>query len=118
MNQPQHHPGRPSRRPKSQESSPPDWHPYRVRRDPNRGGAPLTAPQRRILAALVHRCPRPGEEVTARVLHGDTRLRLGSLVLSLRHLATQRLVVEHPPESEGAESTFSPSLLGRTRVRG
>jgi hypothetical protein len=68
------------------------------------------------MAALVHRCPRPGDEVGARVLAGDTGLRLGSLVLSLRTMASRRLVIEHPAEIDGEETTFSPSLIGRSRL--
>ena len=96
----------------------PTWHPYRVTRDPSRCGPQLTRPQQAILSALVHRCPRPGDEVGARALAGDLGLRLGSLVLSLRHMVSARLVVEHPPESVDAEPTFSPSLVGRSRLNG
>jgi hypothetical protein len=96
----------------------PAWHPYRVTRDLSRCGPKLTAPQEAIMAALVHRCPRPGDEIGARVLAGDTGLRLGSLVVSLRTMAGKRLVVEHPAEAGDGEPTFSPSLIGRSRLSG
>jgi hypothetical protein len=96
----------------------PTWHPYRVTRDLTSCGPRLTAPQELILAALVHRCPRPGDEISARVLARDTGLRLGSLVLSLRTMAGKRLVVEHPAETDDAEPAFSPSLIGRARLNG
>ncbi len=92
------------------------WHPYRVRREPGRG-QPLTVKQQTILAALAHRCPRPGDEIGARTLAADTGLRLGSLVLSLRHLAGRRLVIEHPATADNEEPAYSPSLLGRARIK-
>ena len=93
------------------------WHPYRVTRPHGRTAAPLTAPQRACLEALVHHCPRPGCDVSARRVAGSAGLRLGSVVLTLRNLERQRLACEHPPASEDREPTWSPTLIGRSRVR-
>jgi hypothetical protein len=91
------------------------WQPYRVTRS-HRRGPRLTKPQQAILAALVHECPRPGDETLARAVADATKIRLGSVVVSLRNLARARLVVEHAAEIEGDEPTFAPSLIGRAAV--
>lgn len=102
----------------SRSTSPrPTWHPYRVTRGHDRRAAPLTAPQRACLEALVHLCPRPGSDVPAREVATCAGLRLGSVVLTLRNLDRQRLAAEHPPPCEDAEPTWSPTLFGRARVR-
>ena len=93
------------------------WHPYRVTRPHHRCAPPLTGPQAACLEALVHLCPRPGSDVSARAVAGSAGLRLGSVVLTLRNLDRLRLATEHPAESEDAESTWSPTLFGRARLR-
>ena len=94
----------------------PTWHPYRVTRGHDRA-TPLTNSQRACLDALVHLCPRPGSDVTARAVAASAGLRLGSVVLTLRNLDKQRLATEHPAESDEAEPTWSPTLFGRARIR-
>ncbi len=53
----------------------------------------------------------------ARAVAGSAGLRLGSVVLTLRNLERQRLAAEHPAPCEGGESTWSPTLFGRARIR-
>lgn len=93
----------------------PTWHPYRSTCGHDRRAARnLKGRQAEVLGALLHRCPRPGDEVSARVVSRDLGLRLGSLMLSLRSMAAQRLVVEHDADGE---PTFSPTLMGRALLR-
>jgi hypothetical protein len=93
------------------------WHPYRVTRRHDRCGAPLTPPQRAVLEALVHLCPRPGADACPRAVAGSAGLRFGSVVLTLRNLERHRLATEHPAGSGDEGPRWSPTLIGRSRVR-
>jgi DNA-binding MarR family transcriptional regulator len=95
----------------------PAWHPHRVTRPHDRCGAPLTAPQRAVLEALVHLCPRLGADVCPRAVAASAELRLGSVVLTLRNLERRRLAVEHPAQTDDDRPRWSPTLVGRSRVR-
>lgn len=91
------------------------WNPYRVTRQHDRRGVPLTPPQEAVLDALVHLCPRPGADAGARAVAASAGLRLGSVVLTLRKLEVKRLAIEHHARTEA--STWSPTLFGRARMR-
>src|SRR5688500_1141650 len=88
-------------------------HPYRTTTPHDRRARPLTPPQHAVLEALVHLCPSPGSDACPRRVAACAGLRFGSAVLTLRNLERQRLAAEHP----GAESRWSPTLIGRSRVR-
>ena len=97
--------------------TPAPTHAYRATSGHHCRPRPLKPKQELVLAALAHRCPTPGREVSARDIAADLGLRLGSLMLSLRYLATLKLVVEHPSEQESDEPMFSPTSFGLARVR-
>ena len=94
-----------------------DWHPYRVTRPHDRRAGALTQPQRAVLEALVHLCARPGAEACPRRVAACAGVRFGSAMLTLRHLERQRLAVEHRAPSEADRPHWSPTLVGRSRVR-
>ena len=91
------------------------WHPYRVTKQHDRRAVPMTAPQRAVLEALVHLCPTAGAETCPRRVAACAGLRYGSTMLTLRNLQRQRLATEHCGAGEPAP--WSPTLIGRSRVR-
>ena len=91
------------------------WHPYRVTKQHDRRAVPMTAPQRAVLQALVHLCPGPGTEACPRQVASCAGVRYGSTVLALRNLQRQRLATEHC--GAGSPAPWSPTLVGRSRVR-
>ena len=95
---------------------PTDWHPYRVTR-PHDRRAPMTQPQRAVLEALTHLCPTPGSEACPRRVAACAGVRYGSAMLTLRNLQRQRLAAEHLAPSGGETPRWSPTLVGRSRVR-
>ncbi len=90
-------------------------HPFRVTRQIDRTGPPLTATQRRVLAALVHLCPSPGNETHARPVAKATGVRLGAVVVILQSLEAKRLVTCFAEEEQ--PTMWSPTLVGRSRTR-
>lgn len=88
-------------------------HPYRTTTPHDRRARPLTPPQHAVLEALVHLCPASGSDACPRRVAACAGLRFGSAVLTLRNLERQRLAAEHP----GDEPRWSPTLVGRSRVR-
>jgi DNA-binding MarR family transcriptional regulator len=92
----------------------PPRHPYRVKRGME--GPPLTASQRRILAALVAVCPDSGCGVDAREVAEAAQLRLGSVVVVLHKLEERRLAMVHPREDDEPK-LWAPTMSGRARVR-
>jgi hypothetical protein len=93
------------------------WHPYRVTRPHERGGAPMTQPQRAVLEALVHLCPRPGSDACPRQVAACAGVRYGSAVLTLRNLERRRLAIAHRAHESDEVPHWSPTLVGRSRVR-
>jgi hypothetical protein len=85
--------------------------PYRVIKRHDRFARPLTKPQERVLAALVHLCPGSGSETTARAVALSAGTRHGSVVLMLRNLEQLRLAIEHE------DGIWSPTGLARARFR-
>ena len=106
-----------AKRPRRVTHTPAPAHAYRVTSGHDRRARPLKPKQEAVLASLAHHCPHPGNEISAREIAADTGFRLGSLMLSLRFLATLNLVREHPPSDEAGEPTFSPTLFGLARMR-
>src|SRR3712207_973025 len=90
--------------------------PYRVIRRSDPTGPPLTATQRRVLAALVHLCPKPGSDVPARAVSRASGVKLGATVVILQSLTTKRLVTHY---SDGPDKPiwWTPTLTGRARAR-
>lgn len=95
----------------------PDWHPFRVTRPHDRRSAPMTQPQRAVLEALVHLCDQPGSEACPRRVAACAGLRFGSAMLTLRNLERQRLASEHRDHEGEQYAPWSPTLVGRARVR-
>jgi hypothetical protein len=95
-----------------------NFSPYRVksRRDPS--GAPLTEPQRQVLAALCELCPGAAGDVTSREVADAAGARLGSVIVILRSLAQRRLVMRHEGDHEaGQVEGWAPTMSGRARAR-
>ena len=92
--------------------------PYRVKRRRDPSGAPLTEPQRRVLAALCQLCPGAAGDVTAREVADASGVRLGSAIVILRSLAQRRLVMRHEGDHEaGEQEGWAPTMTGRARTR-
>ena len=101
---------------RSNTSTPPK-HPYRVTRAHDRRGIPITPPQRAVLTALTHLCPTPGSEACPRRVAACAGIRYGSAMLALRNLERRRLATEHCGPDAGGTPPWSPTLIGRARVR-
>jgi hypothetical protein len=92
--------------------------PYRVKRRRDPSGAPLTEPQRRVLATLCELCPGAAGDVTARAVAKTSDVRLGSVIVILRSLAQRRLAMRHESDAEtGQPEGWAPTMSGRARVR-
>jgi hypothetical protein len=92
--------------------------PYRVQRRRDPSGAPLTEPQRRVLAALCELCPGAAGDVTAREVAAAASARLGSVIVILRSLAQRRLALRHEGDLEaGQPEGWAPTMTGRARAR-
>ena len=91
-------------------------HPFRVTRRSDVTGRPLTRSQQRILAALVHLCPRSGSDVTAREVAKAAGSKLGAVVIVLHSLADLRFVTCFA-EDEDQPITWTPTMTGRARAR-
>jgi hypothetical protein len=95
-----------------------NFQPYRVKRRRDPSGAPLTEPQRRVLAALCELCPGAAGDVTAREVATASRARLGSVIVILRSLAQRRLVMRHEGDVQEAQPEgWAPTMTGRARAR-
>jgi DNA-binding MarR family transcriptional regulator len=91
-------------------------HPFRVTRRSDVTGRPLTRSQQRILAALVHLCPRSGCETTARDVAKAAGSKHGAVVIVLQSLAELRFVTCFD-EDDDQPTTWTPTMSGRARAR-
>ena len=95
-----------------------NFQPYRVKRRRDPGGAPMTEPQRRVLAALCELCPGAAGDVTSREVSKASGIRLGSAIVILRSLAQRRLVMHHLGDLETEQPEgWAPTMTGRARAR-
>jgi hypothetical protein len=95
-----------------------NFSPYRVKRRRDPGGAPLTEPQRRVLAALCELCPGAAGDVTSREVSAASGVRLGSAIVILRSLAQRRLAMRLEGDLEAGEvEGWAPTMTGRARAR-
>src|SRR3712207_2976478 len=94
----------------------PPHYPYRVTRRADPTGPPLTATQRRVLATLVHLCPRPGSDVPAPAVAKACGLKLGAVTIILQSLDAKRLVnsIYDGPDQP---ILWTPTMTGRARAR-
>jgi hypothetical protein len=95
-----------------------NFSPYRVKRRRDPSGAPLTEPQRQVLAALCELCPGAAGDVTSREVATAAGVRLGSVIVILRSLAQRRLAMRLEGDHDAGESEgWAPTISGRARVR-